>query len=82
MIIEYTIRPVTRFVVCRFHQSEPTADGYCSAGSETCGEFANEAQAQRVAVALSTTDPDGMATIKALNDLTPDPTLSLNRNAT
>lgn len=49
-MIEYKVRPVTRFVVTRYHQNE------ASAGVETCGEFDNARQAGLVAGALAAND--------------------------
>lgn len=46
MQIEYRVRPVTRYVVTRFHSGER------SAGCETCGEFDNMQRANTVAEAL------------------------------
>ena len=45
--LEYRVRPVTRYVVTRFHQDETGG-----AGVETKGEFGNEAVAYEVAYAL------------------------------
>jgi hypothetical protein len=65
--IEYRVRPVTRYIVTRFHSDyEVYADGdtVCvasrgEAGCETCGEFDNEDMAQRVAEALAGAEPEG-----------------------
>lgn len=46
--IEYRVRPVTRYIVTRFHQE---GDGG-SAGIDTKGEFGNEEIAYEVAYAL------------------------------
>lgn len=46
-MIEYKVRPVTRFIVTKFVQ-----DGK-AALSEGCGEFGNERQANRIAAALA-----------------------------
>lgn len=52
--IEYRVRPVTRFVVTRFHQM--TTDKGDSAGCETRGEFDNFDTAHAVAYALADAD--------------------------
>lgn len=53
--IEYRIRPVTRYMVCRFESADHVyGDGRVShsGGSEPLGEFDNEMQAYKVALAL------------------------------
>lgn len=47
--VEYRLRPVTRYVVTRYH--EEANDGPC--GCETRGEFDNEETAYAVAYALA-----------------------------
>ena len=47
--IEYRVRPVTRFIVTRFHQ----ADNGRSEGSEAFGEYGNELRAYEVMMALA-----------------------------
>ena len=48
MKIEYRVRPVTRYVVTRFHQSDDGEVG----GVETKGEFDNQETAHQVGYAL------------------------------
>lgn len=52
-LIEYRLRPVTRFLVTRFERS---CDGVCSIGSAGLGEFDNEDTAYHVAYALAKAD--------------------------
>jgi hypothetical protein len=47
-MIEYKVKPVTRFVITRFHRYV-AEDGHEEAGVETIGEYANENQAGMVA---------------------------------
>ena len=46
--IEYRVRPVTRFIVTRFHGNDESLSG----GVETHGEFDNSDTAYKVAYAL------------------------------
>jgi len=50
-MIEYRVRPVTRFVVTSY-QSETLPNGKTQGSSECLGEFDNEYHANRVATAL------------------------------
>lgn len=49
--IEYRVRPVTRYVVTRYHR-ESRSNGNESGGCEGCGEFDNMQRANTVAEAL------------------------------
>lgn len=51
--IEYRVRPVTRYIVTRYHSENDEDTGLSGGGVETIGEFQNSQQANRVAVALS-----------------------------
>lgn len=51
-IIEYRVRPVTRYIITRFH-SETTPTGGSSVGSEMLGEFDNQVKAELIAQALT-----------------------------
>lgn len=51
-IIEYRVRPVTRYIITRFH-SETTPAGFGRVGSEMLGEFDNQVKAERIAQALT-----------------------------
>lgn len=55
-VIEYRVRPVTRYVVTRFH-SEGEGPVRGMAGCETCGEFDNMERANTVAHALHASEP-------------------------
>jgi hypothetical protein len=57
-MIEYRIRPVTRYVVTRFEQSEPNEHGVCSGGCDALGEFNNADTAYSVAYALCKLEHD------------------------
>lgn len=46
--IEYRVRPVTRYVVTRYHQDRANGGAV-----ETCGEFENEDKAYEVGAALA-----------------------------
>jgi hypothetical protein len=50
--IEYRVRPVTRYVVTRYHEKNDGKSGEC-AGSEPKGEFDNPHIAYDVAYALA-----------------------------
>jgi len=52
IMIEYKVRPVTRYVVTRFEGQTSNADGSCKCGSSTHGEFDNSETAYAVAYAL------------------------------
>ena len=47
--IEYRVRPVTRFIVTRYHENVPSEG---CAGVETCGQFDNYETAYAVGYAL------------------------------
>ena len=51
--IEYRVRPVTRFIVTRFHQEDRG-----TAGVDVRGEFDNEAMAYEVGYALCKAEHD------------------------
>lgn len=53
MTIEFRVRPVTRYIITRFHQDD---DG--RAGVEGCGEFTNVANANRVCEGLASLEED------------------------
>lgn len=54
--IEYRVRPVTRYLVTRFH-GEESEDGRSASGGSSCmGEFDNQKSAALVAGALSVAD--------------------------
>ena len=56
-IIEYRVRPVTRYVVTRFSSRLDRHSGQgTSAGCELCGEFDNARQAEKIATALASTE--------------------------
>ena len=50
--IEYRVRPVTRFIVTRFHSDHDGPEKSYSAGSSGHGEFDNHTVAHEVAYAL------------------------------
>lgn len=53
MLIEYRVRPVTRYIITRFETSGPDENGRgCSGGCGTKGEFDNETVAYEVGYAL------------------------------
>jgi len=52
MLIEYRVRPVTRYVITRFETSGPDENGRGSSGCSTKGEFDTEAVAYEVGYAL------------------------------
>lgn len=52
MFVQYKVRPVTRFVVTRFHSTEEE-DGTFSGGSGTLGEFDCFAYAYQAANAMA-----------------------------
>ncbi len=54
MKIEYRVRPVTRYVVTRYHETDDGRTGGC----ETRGEFDSEAVAHDVAYALCKAEHD------------------------
>lgn len=49
---EYRVRPVTRYIVTRYTRGPADSSGFCSAVSEECGEFYDEARADDVAGAM------------------------------
>lgn len=58
--IEYSVRPVTRYIVARFESEIDEEDGRGSMGSEGRGEYDNEHVAYEVAYALAKADHDRM----------------------
>lgn len=52
MIIEYKVRPVTRYIVTRFQAGDDNGTGAIASGCETKGEFANPGLAYDAAHAL------------------------------
>lgn len=58
-VIEYRVRPVTRYLVTRFikYDEAPALGMPGGVGSSVMGEFENEAFAAMVADAFSKTDP-------------------------
>lgn len=50
-LIEYRVRPVTRFIITRYHRTDDD-NGRSEAGSELCGLFESAYQANRIASAL------------------------------
>lgn len=60
MLIEYRVRPVTRYVVTRFETSGPSESGCGQAGSSTRGQFENEEVAFEVAYALCKAEHDAL----------------------
>jgi hypothetical protein len=58
-LIEYRVRPVTRFVITRFEKSV-TVNERCSACSDTRGEYDNADTAYDVAYALAKADHERM----------------------
>jgi hypothetical protein len=58
MKIEYKVRPVTRYVVTRFHQEEVPNSTMVHGGSDTKGEFDNFDIAYAVAYALAKEEHD------------------------
>ena len=57
--IEYRVRPVTRYIVTRYHE-ESDDDGSCGAGNSVYGEFDSIRFANRVAVALAGQEPESV----------------------
>ena len=55
-IIEYRVRPVTRYIVTRYTEEAASDSGSCGAGSELVGEFPSGAAADSVADAMVTAD--------------------------
>jgi hypothetical protein len=72
--IEYRVRPVTRYIVTRFHSDLTVADhgtfgksyqatsGSC--GSESCGEFDRKEIAEKIAWALAFKDGPSETVVK------------------
>lgn len=56
MLIEYKVRPVTRYVITRFETSGPDENGRGSGSSEAKGEYDNQDVAYEVAYALCKQD--------------------------
>lgn len=56
---EYRVRPVTRWIVTRWHCEDYGAG---SSGVEECGEFSNLRQANKVCEALGSLEPEAMVT--------------------
>ena len=54
-VIEYRVRPVTRFIITRYHRSSDD-NGRSEAGSELCGLFESAYQANRIAKALHSSE--------------------------
>lgn len=50
--IEYRVRPVTRFIITRYH-NETTPTGGGMVGSECLGEFDSQVRAELIAQALA-----------------------------
>lgn len=50
-LIEYRVRPVTRYIITRYEQTE-AVNGACSAGCSSLGEYDNGDTAYAVAYAL------------------------------
>ncbi|SFI84829.1 hypothetical protein [Albimonas pacifica] len=63
--IEYRVRPVTRYVVTRYTESED-ADGCGSFSSECLGEFDHEPHANEVGSRLA--EADGASFVGILHD--------------
>lgn len=66
LTIEYRVRPVTRYIVTRWHTNNivSTRDGITtctgqSGGTDTCGEFDRQDMAEKVAKALADAEPEG-----------------------
>jgi len=53
--IEYRVRPITRYVVTRYHED---ADGKSTGNSRQCGEYDNEEVAYEVGYALAKAEHD------------------------
>lgn len=51
-IIEYRVRPVTRYIITRYH-NETSPTGGSTGGVETLGEFDNQVKAELIAQALT-----------------------------
>ncbi len=70
MEVEYRVKPVTRYIITRFH-----SDGR-SGGVEECGEFRNGNSAYTVARALSEferhANPDAKISAPTIGDETPE----------
>ena len=85
--IEYRVRPVTRYIVTRYHsdmevvKTDDLTAVYSRgpAGIDTCGEFANEDMAGRVAKALADAEPEGTVSVdgypldRCLSEIVPAP---------
>ena len=53
MKVEYSVRPVTRFIIHRYEETETDPAKPTTSGSSTRGEFDNADQAWEVAYALA-----------------------------
>ena len=58
--MEIRVRPVVRYIVTKY-ESGTGADGMGYGGCETVGEFENEQNAERVAMALRECERAGLA---------------------
>lgn len=58
MLIEYKVRPVTRFMVTRYETSGPSPDGRDTAGSEQKGIYETAEVAYEVAYAICKAEHD------------------------
>ena len=58
MLIEYKVRPITRYIVTRYEQGDVNEHGNCAAACSGHGEFDNERVAEEVAYALCKQEHD------------------------
>lgn len=56
--VEYRVRPITRYVVTRFEESEPDSEGRASASCSQKGIYENGEVAYQVAYALCKAEHD------------------------
>lgn len=56
-VIEYKVRPVTRYIVTRYTSDHEISDNVrCSGSSENCAELSNVRQANMIAHALAVSE--------------------------
>lgn len=58
MVVQYQVRPITRYVVTRYEKQPPNEHGLCASGCSTRGEYDNANVAFEVAYALCKSEHD------------------------
>lgn len=74
-IVEYQVRPVTRYIITRYH-NETTPTGGASGGVETLGEFPNQVTAELIAQALAEKEQDAKFATKCSGPIPTEPSPS------